>query len=174
MIQSNKLVGLFVALAFCFAFPKAIAESERLTVSQNADQTIVVTLLRFVNACSVGDFFGPPTVAVSGSNISINLSAPIPECAGPDRNPPRLTSIPLNLGRLTDGSYRVQWTITVYFNEVPVNVSSRTEITFVMDRGALLLPQPVPINSLGALLILFCLISLTFAFFRLDRKGGDL
>ena len=149
----------FVSAFICCALSMSVhARDERISVSQLADRSIVISLEGNIYFCdaSLGGVPGPPTVTRVASSVTIISPVFAGECHPssyvPPLPPPQPYTISTNIGVVADDSYTVAWSFA------PNLLSTTARTSFGVASGLLVRPLPVPALSNSALIVLIALL----------------
>jgi hypothetical protein len=151
-----------VLLAVTLSSGLAFASSERFSVTQAPDRSVLVTLNVNLEYCSF-IIVGPPTTSVTGSSISITSNIAVPGCPAPPPDfvppPPTPYSYTVNLGVLVDDTYAITWA----FNPALVQ---QFQSSFRIEGGLLPGPRAVPALSPFTYTILLLLVICSYPILR--------
>jgi hypothetical protein len=168
-------IAKFMLAATILTSTHAHARNEQLSVTQAANQSIMVTLFGSILYCDpqLGGYPYSPsvsTVSVVGFNANIVSRIGVGECPAAPPGfvfpPPIPYSVVANLGVLPDGAYTATW---VFVGGAPSPQLFQT--TFFLQGGTLLVPGPIPTLSLLSYLILSMLIAASYPMLNRQHRN---
>lgn len=118
MCLSNP--GLLLFPVACLLSATCAAQSAaKLTLSQNAQHEVVASVSALVPSCRLTANSAEPTFSIQGTVVTVTQGVAGYMCTNPPA-PDKRYERSVNLGRLTDGTYTINWTFPALTGTIAV------------------------------------------------------
>ena len=119
MIVSKRSLALF-PLACLLSSSYAAQSAPSMTVSQNANREVVLRVTGLIPSCNLTANSAEPTFNVKGMLVTVNQGVAGYMCTNPPQ-PDKPYEHAVNLGKLADGTYTINWTFPALTGKIVVS-----------------------------------------------------